>query len=70
MFVEGVNFVHKHKRPDQKDQKGGIIKQEAPVHISNLMLIDPASGDPTRIGRRKEGDKMVRYSKKSDQLIK
>lgn len=69
-FVEGVNFVHKHKRPDKENQTGRIIKQEAPVHLSNLMIVDPSTGEATKIGRRVEGGKLVRFAKKSDQTIK
>ena len=61
-FVEGVNMVSKHTKPNSKYPQGGIIKMEAPIHISNLMLIDPASGKPTRIGRRlNDKGKLVRY---------
>ena len=70
-IVEGVNMVSKHTKPNAKHPQGGIIKKEAPVHISNLMLIDPTSGKPTRIGRRlNENGKLVRYSKKSGEEIK
>ncbi len=70
-LVEGVNLVSKHTKPNAKAPQGGIIKKEAPVHISNLMLIDPASGKPTRIGKTlNEKDKLVRYSKKSGEEIK
>ena len=51
-IVEGVNMVSKHTKPNSENPQGGIIKKEAPLHISNLMLIDPSSGEPTRIGRR------------------
>ena len=69
--VEGINLVSKHTKPNAKNTQGGIVKQEAPVHISNLMLVEPASGNPTRIGRRKgENGKLVRYSKKSGEEIK
>ena len=51
-IVEGVNMVSKHTKPNAKAPQGGIIKKEAPVHISNLMLIDPTSGKPTRIGKK------------------
>ena len=51
-IVEGINMVSKHTKPNAKSPQGGILKQEAPVNISNLMLIDPSSGKPTRIGRR------------------
>ena len=70
-IVEGVNMVSKHTKPNAKSPQGGIIKQEAPVHISNLMLVDPASGKPTKTGRRlNEKNKLVRYSKKSGEEIK
>ena len=70
-IVEGVNMVSKHTKPNAKHPQGGIIKKEAPIHISNLMLIDPTSGKPTRIGRRTNGEgKLVRYSKKSGEEIK
>lgn len=70
-IVEGINLVSKHTKPNAKAPQGGIIKREAPVHISNLMLVDPASGKPTRIGRRpNDKNKLVRYSKKSGEEIK
>jgi large subunit ribosomal protein L24 len=70
-IVEGVNLVSRHTKPNSKSPQGGIIKKEAPVHISNLMLIDPASGKPTRTGKRLNGkEKLVRYSKKSGEEIK
>ncbi len=70
-IVEGVNMVSKHTKPSNENPQGGITKKEAPVHISNLNLIDPESGEPSRIGRKK-GDKgkLVRYSKKSGEEIK
>ncbi|MBO8476486.1 MAG: 50S ribosomal protein L24 [Bacteroidetes bacterium] len=69
--VEGINIVSKSTKPSAKHPQGGIIKMEAPVHISNLNLLDPKSGKPTRIGRRKnEAGKSVRYSKKSGEEIK
>jgi large subunit ribosomal protein L24 len=69
-IVEGINIVSKATKPSAKYPQGGIVKQEAPVHISNLNLIDPKSGKPTRIGRRKnEEGKTVRYSKKSGEVI-
>ena len=70
-IVEGVNMVKKHTKPNAANPQGGIVEQEAPVHISNLMLVDPKSGVATRIGRRKDADgKLVRYSKKSGEEIK
>ena len=70
-FVEGVNMVSKHTKPNAKAPQGGIIKKEASVHISNLMLVDPTTGKPTRIGRKlNDKNKLVRYSKKSGEEIK
>lgn len=71
VVVEGVNIVSKHTRPTNKTPKGGIIEKEAPIHISNLKVID-GSGKPTRIGRRldEKTNKQVRYSKKSGEVIK
>jgi large subunit ribosomal protein L24 len=70
-IVEGVNMIKKHTKPNSKQPQGGIVEKEAPVHISNLMLVDPKSGKPTRIGRRlNENGKLVRYSKKSGEEIK
>jgi len=70
-IVEGINMILKHTKPNAQNPDGGIIKKEAPVHISNLMLIDPSSGEPTRIGRRRNNKgKLVRYSKKSGEEIK
>jgi len=70
-IVEGINMVSKHTKPNAKAPQGGIIKKEAPIHLSNLMLVDPTSGNPTRVGRRlNENKKLVRYSKKSGEEIK
>jgi large subunit ribosomal protein L24 len=70
-IVEGINMVSKHTKPHSKAPQGGIVKKEAPIHLSNLMLIDPASGKPTRIGRKLNSkEKLVRYSKKSGEEIK
>lgn len=70
-IVEGINMATKHTKPTAKNTKGGIIHQEASIHISNLMLID-AKGNATRVGRRidEATNKLVRYSKKSDETIK
>ena len=69
--VEGVNIVSKSTKPSAKYPQGGIVKIEAPVHISNLNLVDPKSGKPTRIGRKlNDAGKLVRYSKKSGQESK
>ena len=70
-IVEGINFVTKATKPNAKHPQGGLVKMEAPVHISNLSLIDPKSGKPTRIGRRlNDAGKLVRYAKKSGEEIK
>ena len=70
-IVEGVNMVSKNQKPNVKNPQGGIVKMEAPIHISNLNVVDPKTGKPTRIGRRlNENGKLVRYSKKSGEEIK
>lgn len=70
-IVEGVNMVSKHTKPNAQNPQGGIIKKEAPIHISNLNLKDPKTGKATRIGRRvDENGNLVRYSKKSGEEIK
>ncbi|MFA6402302.1 MAG: 50S ribosomal protein L24 [Salinivirgaceae bacterium] len=70
-IVEGVNMVSKHTKPNAASPQGGIVKQEAPIHISNLLNVDPSSGKPTRVGRRLNyKGKLVRYSKKSGEEIK
>ena len=70
-LVEGINMVTKATKPNAQHPQGGLIKMEAPVHISNLSLIDPKSGKPTRIScRRNEKGELVRISKKSGEEIK
>ena len=70
-IVEGLNMVSKHTKPNAQNPQGGIIKQEAGIHISNLQVVDPAKGGPTKIGRRlNENGKLVRYAKKSGEEIK
>jgi len=66
--VEGLNMVSKHTKPSAKNPQGGIVKKEAPIHISNLVLVD-AKGVASKTGVRKEGDKNVRFSKKSNQVL-
>ncbi len=70
-IVEGVNLCKKATKPNAKNPQGGIIEQEAPIHISNLQVIDPKSGKPTRVGRKLDDKgKLVRYAKKSGEEIK
>ena len=69
-IVEGINMISKHTKPNAKHPQGGIIKQEGSVQISNLQLVDPAKGGPTRVGYRFEGDRKIRYAKKSGEEIK
>nr|WP_192901615.1 50S ribosomal protein L24 [Anseongella ginsenosidimutans] len=70
-YVEGANIVSKHTKPNAKNPNGGIVKQEAAIHISNLMVIDPKSGKASRTGRRlNENGKLERYAKKSGEVIK
>ena len=68
-IVEGVNMVAKHTKPSAKNPQGGIVKKEALIHISNLALIDPKSKSATKVGIKVEGDKKVRFSKKSNQVV-
>ena len=68
-IVEGVNMVSKHTKPSATNPQGGIVKKEAAVHISNLSLIDPKSKETTKVGYKQEGDKKVRFSKKSNQVL-
>ena len=68
-IVEGVNMVSKHTKPSAKNPQGGIVKKEAFINISNLSLIDPKSKEVTKVGIKIEGDKKVRFSKKSNQVL-
>lgn len=68
-IVEGANVVSKHEKPSAKNPQGGIVKKEAPIHISNLSLIDSKSGETTRVGYEVRDGKKVRYSKKSNEVI-
>ena len=74
VIVEGVNLVSKHTKPNSKQPQGGILKQEASIHISNVNLLDPSSTAakpvPTRVGYKMDGDKKIRVAKKSGQEIK
>jgi large subunit ribosomal protein L24 len=69
-IVEGVNLVKKHQKPTQQNPNGTIVEQEAAIHLSKLMLIDPKTGKPTRVGRTKTDKGWVRVSKKSGEIIK
>ena len=70
-IVEGINMVSKHTKPNAKNPQGGIIKKEAPIHISNLNVVDPSTGKPTKIGRKKdEKGNLVRFAKKSGEILK
>lgn len=70
VLVEGRNMVSKHSKPNAKNTQGGIVKKEAPIHISNIMLADPKTGKPSRVGRREEDGQIVRFAKKSGETIK
>jgi large subunit ribosomal protein L24 len=70
-IVEGINMMKKHTKPNAANPQGGIIEREASIHVSNLMLADPKTGAPTRVGRRIDTTgKLVRYAKKSGEEIK
>ena len=67
--VDAINMVSRHRKPSAKNPQGGIEKKEAPIHLSNVMLVD-GKGNATRVGRKEENGKLVRYSKKSGEVIK
>lgn len=69
VLVEGINMVKRHTKPSASKPEGGIIEKEAPIHVSNVMLMD-AKGNASRVGKKKEGDSWVRFSKKSGEIIK
>ena len=69
VLVEGVNIVKKHSKPSQLNPQGGIITKEAPIHVSNVMVLDPKTGEPTRVGFKVEDGKKVRIAKKSGELL-
>jgi large subunit ribosomal protein L24 len=69
VLVEGVNIVKKHTKPNQANPQGGIVSQEAAIHVSNVMLLDPKSGEPTRVGYKVEDGKKVRVAKKSGESL-
>jgi large subunit ribosomal protein L24 len=70
-MVEGANMISKHTKPNAASPQGGIVKQEASIHISNLVLVDPSTGEATKIGRKvdEKTGKLVRYSKNSGEVI-
>ncbi|MCF8318781.1 MAG: 50S ribosomal protein L24 [Sphingobacteriaceae bacterium] len=71
IVVEGANLVSKHTKPNAANPNGGIVKQEAAIHVSNLMVVDAKSGKPTRVGKQKNADgKSIRVAKKSGEEIK
>ncbi|KKB34878.1 50S ribosomal protein L24 [Bacillus thermotolerans] len=69
VLVEGINIVKKHVKPSQINPQGGIISQEAPVHVSNVMLLDPKTNEPTRVGHKVVDGKKVRVAKKSGEVL-
>ena len=69
VVVDGINILKKHQRPRKTGEKGQVIKMAMPIHISNVMIVDPKTGKQSKIGKKKVGDKMVRISKKSGQEI-
>lgn len=70
VLVEGVNIITRHTKPSAKNTKGGIVKKEAPIHISNIMLFDAKSGSGSKVKRTRENGKLIRVAKKSGEAIK
>ena len=69
VLVEGINIVKKHTRPTQQNEKGTIVEKEAPIHVSNVAIVDPKTGLPTRVGYKDVNGKKVRYAKKSGEIL-
>ena len=69
VLVEGINMIKKHAKPSQDNPQGGILNQEAAIHVSNVMPIDPKSGEPTRVGYEERDGKKVRIAKKSGEAL-
>ena len=69
VLVEGVNLIQKHAKPSQDNPQGGILNQEAAIHVSNVLPIDPKSGEPTRVGYEVRDGKKVRIAKKSGEVL-
>ena len=69
VLVEGVNIVKKHQKPSQANQTGGVVEMEAPIHVSNVMLIDPSTGAATRVSYKVENRKKVRVSKRTGEVL-
>lgn len=69
VLVEGINMVKKHSKPSQENPQGGILNQEASIHVSNVMPIDPKTGEPTRVGYEVRDGKKVRIAKKSGEVL-
>ncbi|MFO8068907.1 MAG: 50S ribosomal protein L24 [Alkalibacterium sp.] len=69
VLVEGLNIMKKHTRPTGMGQEGGIVEKEAPIHVSNVQLIDPKTNESTRVGYKVENGKKVRYAKKSGEAL-
>jgi large subunit ribosomal protein L24 len=70
ILVEGVNIITRHTKPSAQNTKGGLVKKEASIHISNVMIWDAKTGEPTKVKRSRETGKLVRISKKSGEVIK
>ena len=68
VLVEGLNIVHRHTKPSQGDPQGGIKNKEAPIHVSNVAVVD-SKGKPTRVGFRMDGDKKVRFAKTTGEVV-
>ena len=69
VIVKGVNIVKKHQKPNNANPNGGIVEMEAPIHVSNVMVVDPSNGEATRVGYKEVDGKKVRVSKKTGEVL-
>jgi large subunit ribosomal protein L24 len=69
VLVEGVNVLTKHEKARRRGSKGQVVQKAFPIHVSNVMIVDPKTGKPSRVGKKKVGDKMTRVAKKSGQSL-
>ncbi len=69
VIVAGLNIIKRHVKPSAQNPQGGIVEREASIHISNVMLVDPKTGKPTKVGYKADGDNKVRFAKQSGETL-